>query len=572
MLLRSFRALLLLPMSLAAAWKPIVGPPAAFTLKQTLPAVATSVASLGDSQFLDSHSHQAAQPFADSEERILHGKFAYGANSIFGTGLAEPVFCVAEIYVACDPNYHSNFLPCPLPWSKHHHRQHDSCSVDKYALEYDGTLQYDKTLPKLDQFTLCAWMRFTNHSGDHTVFTYSVDGEDREIQMWVANAKGSSFLSLAVHGQSLYRLNYPLKFRQWHHACTSWNGKTGEWQLWIKAERVGRGFHNRLVNHQIKGNGVIFSGGPSITGQVAEGLHAEVTMIQLYKVALSAGKAHRDHKHHHVHHFDHNGPVSSTATPPTPSPQPVQPINPLLANGQIATRVRLNLAGVQNQEGASQPPAPVQGLPSQLLGGLLSQPQDATITTQFVNGQFHTGGRLLSEQLVTGGLQQRPQGNSLTFPGPVASSAAPTGGATSFAQLGSPANVQFIDDASSSRFLFKRDSQAQEEDEDKRVQKRGLIMLPGGAIIDDSLLGRDTDILEGLTQFGEQSFKDSGIEDEIREHDREPAEGEVRAVMNLCTACDHEPFLGAIVLAWKDLHVSMNHALRAKSSNVCGQF
>jgi Pentaxin family len=34
--------------------------------------------------------------------------------------------------------------------------------------------------------------------------------------------------------------------RVWHHACTSWNGKTGEWQLWVKGERVGRGFHNRV--------------------------------------------------------------------------------------------------------------------------------------------------------------------------------------------------------------------------------------------------------------------------------------------------------------------------------------
>lgn len=43
-----------------------------------------------------------------------------------------------------------------------------------------------------------------------------------------------------------HSLNYPLKMRYWHHACTSWNGKTGEWQMWVKAERVGRGFHNRV--------------------------------------------------------------------------------------------------------------------------------------------------------------------------------------------------------------------------------------------------------------------------------------------------------------------------------------
>lgn len=45
---------------------------------------------------------------------------------------------------------------------------------------------------------------------------------------------------------SVHRLNYPLKLRKWHHACASWNGKSGEWQLWVKAERVGRGFHNRV--------------------------------------------------------------------------------------------------------------------------------------------------------------------------------------------------------------------------------------------------------------------------------------------------------------------------------------
>lgn len=49
----------------------------------------------------------------------------------------------------------------------------EQCSVEKYALENEGTIQYDAALPKLEQFTLCAWMRFTNHKGDHSIFTYS---------------------------------------------------------------------------------------------------------------------------------------------------------------------------------------------------------------------------------------------------------------------------------------------------------------------------------------------------------------------------------------------------------------
>lgn len=46
----------------------------------------------------------------------------------------------------------------------------------------------------------------------------------------------------------------------------------------------------------------------------------EITILQLYKVALSAGKAHRDHRHHHVHHFGHDGLITTTAQP-TLAPQ-----------------------------------------------------------------------------------------------------------------------------------------------------------------------------------------------------------------------------------------------------------
>lgn len=37
------------------------------------------------------------------------------------------------------------------------------------------------------------------------LITFLVDGEPREIQFWIANTKGASYFSLAVHGQSLFR-------------------------------------------------------------------------------------------------------------------------------------------------------------------------------------------------------------------------------------------------------------------------------------------------------------------------------------------------------------------------------
>ena len=51
-----------------------------------------------------------------------------------------------------------------------------------------------------------------------------------------------------IDGHNLYRLNYPLRLNTWYHSCQSWNGRTGEWQIWVNDERVGRGFNNRVSN------------------------------------------------------------------------------------------------------------------------------------------------------------------------------------------------------------------------------------------------------------------------------------------------------------------------------------
>jgi hypothetical protein len=233
------------------------------------------------------------------------------------------------------------------------------------------------------------------------------------------------------------------------------------------------------------------------------------------------------------------------------------------------------------------PALPVQGLPSQIAGGIVPQ----TVTTQFANGQFHSGGRFLQEQLVSGNflhsqpklVQISPRGN-VVFPGP--SVATPT----SFSDINNPANVQYIDSSNiNSHPLFKREEAASKvtasfgdkivkkretSDDDKNLKKRALVQLSDGSIVDDAA---EPFVFDGLAQFGAQSFKDdiskrTNLEDEIKEHDREPAEDEVRAVMQLCSKCEVEPFQGASVFAWKDLAISMNHALKAKSLGGCGEF
>uniref|UniRef100_A0A182SL46 Uncharacterized protein n=1 Tax=Anopheles maculatus TaxID=74869 RepID=A0A182SL46_9DIPT len=371
--------------------------------------------------------------------------------------------------------------------------------------------------------------------------------------------------------------------RKWHHACASWNGKTGEWQLWIKSERVGRGFHNRLVNYEIKPYGTLFSGGPSITGPTDIGLHFELTAIQMYKVALSAGKAHRDHKHHHVHHFDHNGGEVTSTTPRTQVPPSPQPANPLLANGQIPTRVKINLATNGAQQNSGSLGIPTKGLPSQLVGGFTpSIGNGPTVTTNFVNGQFSTGVRFLQEQLVSnnviGGQFPRTSGSvggsssTFTFPDSSSELAGPSasGGAYSIVQLPSDTTP---------RKLFKRQTAAKIATKADKISgatetktKRDLIQLQDGSLLQSSEY-----IFDGLAEFGLPDFKnklgrETDIEDEIREHDKEPAEEEVRAVMNICSKCAPEPFAKALVFAWKDATTELGGALSAKASSHCGHF
>lgn len=63
-------------------------------------------------------------------------------------------------------------------------------------------------------------------------------------------------------------------------------------------------------------------------------------MVQLYEVALSAGKAHKDHKHHHAHHYEHDTENNTPRPTRPPVTGPPLPQHPYLTGGQINHQVR----------------------------------------------------------------------------------------------------------------------------------------------------------------------------------------------------------------------------------------
>lgn len=252
--------------------------------------------------------------------------------------------------------------------------------------------------------------------------------------------------------------------------------------------------------------------------------------------------------------------------------QPVQPVNPLLANGQIATRLRINLAGAMNPEDQQQTLVP-------------AAQNHATIGTQFVSGQFSPAERFISQQLVGSQVAAPqlpvPQARTIfKFP---SDSSAPV----SYSSVSDSGNVQYLDHSGSvagRHILFKRNNKNEKVVQkrsaiiaEKKHEKRALVQLTDGSVIDDRVIAENPFDFDGLAQFGAPAFqeqlnKQMDIEDEIKQHDREPAEGEVQAVLSLCSACDSEPFQGAIIFAWKNAKVQSKNALKGKSLGGCGEF
>lgn len=201
-----------------------------------------------------------------------------------------------------------------------------------------------------------------------------------------------------------------------------------------------------------------------------------------------------------------------------------------------------------------------------------------TLNTNFVRGQFHTGSRNLQEQLLNGNIAQQLQRDQLL----AAPQFQPSSSvqflnqktqpfSSSYTGFGSnPANVQIIDEASLPDLRFKRQSL----NERKTHEKRELVTLTDGSIVDDKFF--DTEWYDGLAQFGDKELKQSltnrgSLEDELKEHDREPAEGEVEAVRSYCNYCLIEPFQSALVLAWKDA-IGGHNVLKARAASSCGDF
>lgn len=138
--------------SLALAWKPISGSTAAYSLKQSHPGSASSSHELSTS-FTDPTG--AGENDEDTQLLLSRARPGISFEDQYESYSLEDAIPPKDLGFTRTPLYGSN-----------------ECSVKKFAFNQDGEVEYGNHLPELDQFTICFWMRFTNHTGDHVLLTY----------------------------------------------------------------------------------------------------------------------------------------------------------------------------------------------------------------------------------------------------------------------------------------------------------------------------------------------------------------------------------------------------------------
>ncbi|KAI2650345.1 Adhesion G-protein coupled receptor D2 [Labeo rohita] len=137
---------------------------------------------------------------------------------------------------------------------------------DIYILEFPVRPHRKSTrlrhnFPKMKALTVCAHLQLDpSCRGLSTVFSYAVKLFIKEFQLQVRITGNESVqLALLVHGlNSSYIPGFP-NDAAWHFICTSWDGNSGKWVIWVDGMVVGSGIDLNSTSH-IGGDGLFMIG------------------------------------------------------------------------------------------------------------------------------------------------------------------------------------------------------------------------------------------------------------------------------------------------------------------------
>lgn len=296
---------------------------------------------------------------------------------------------------------------------------------------------------------------------------------------------------------------------------------------------------------------------PGLLRSKALGMQGEITLVQLYKAALTAGKAYTNHKHHHVHHFHHEDKAGEddyeidNQTPPS-RPQPQLPQSPFLSNGQLVPMLPVNQLGVLNRDPGLGLFSPFNNL--HLPGPRLFK-RDQTKHTMTVNKRMKKSDESTAEK----GEEEEDSAvediNKM-----VSHESKKVKRDTSKVEISKSKPVTEEDVLGESENknaeMKKRQTVENEEPSEDKTQKKRTIFneqFQFGLVPGDDLSGLfpgNGYILGG----GGIKFDatESGGPQPTESVQMEPAEWEVRSIMEVCSGCSEDPFRKANIISWRE--------------------
>ncbi|XP_073699768.1 adhesion G protein-coupled receptor D2-like [Garra rufa] len=137
---------------------------------------------------------------------------------------------------------------------------------DIYVLEFPvrphrKSARLHHKFPKMEALTVCALLQLDpNCLGLSTVFSYAVESFIKEFQLQVQITENQSVnLGLLVHGMNSTYITGFINDAAWHFICTSWDGNSGKWVIWVDGMVLGSGIDLNSTSH-IGGDGLFMIG------------------------------------------------------------------------------------------------------------------------------------------------------------------------------------------------------------------------------------------------------------------------------------------------------------------------
>ncbi|XP_012285016.1 uncharacterized protein LOC105702211 [Orussus abietinus] len=123
---------------------------------------------------------------------------------------------------------------------------------------YIQFLRWDLPVPEIKEFTFCLWIKSTNFTYSHPIFSYSKNEKDRLVRSWIS--PDGTDVNLEIDNVEIFSHPVFLKEHIWYHVCQSWDNSYGRYGVWIDGHLVAEGYSEKMVGHVIPSKGDIVLG------------------------------------------------------------------------------------------------------------------------------------------------------------------------------------------------------------------------------------------------------------------------------------------------------------------------